>query len=138
MFSGLPSGQLSFVLRVITGTLPTPMYLRRMSSRVDAKCMLCDSPYCTAKHILNSCSEALNWYEWRHDQVLLIIASFLKKHLKANCSIYADLENWRATDNPPGTIPPSALATRSAPNIVIVDQSKPHQKVFVMIELTVP
>ena len=100
--------------------------------------MLCDSPYCTAKQILNSCSEALNRYKWRYDQVLLIIASFLKKHLKANCSIYADLENWRATENPPGTIPPSVFATRSAPDIVIVDQSKPHQKVFAMIELTVP
>ena len=139
LLSSMPSGQLSFVLKAITGTLPTPMYLRRMSSRVDAKCMLCDSPYyCTAKHFLNSCSEALNRYKWRHDQVLLIIASFLKRHLKVNCSIYADLENWRATENPPGTIPPSALATRSAPDIVIVDQSKPHQKVFVMIELTVP
>ena len=48
------------------------------------------------------------------------------------------MENWRASENPPGTIPPSALATRSAPDIVIVDQSKHHQKVFVMIELTVP
>ena len=43
LLSSMPSGQLSFVLKAITGTLPTPMYLRRMSSRVDAKCMLCDS-----------------------------------------------------------------------------------------------
>ena len=67
LLSGMPSGQLSFVLKAITGTLPTLMYLRRMSSRVDAKCMLCDSPYCTAKHILNSCSEALKQYKWRLD-----------------------------------------------------------------------
>ena len=138
LLMGLPAGQLSFVLKAAMGTLPAPMTLRRMGFQVETKCPLCDSPCCTARHILNSCSDALNRYKWRHNQALQIIVQFLKNHCKSNCRIFADLENWRATDNPPSTIPPSILATRSVPDIVIMDHSNPEKITAALIELTVP
>ena len=138
LLTGLPAGQLSFVLKAATGTLPAPMTLRRMGFQVETKCPLCDSPCCTARHILNSCPDALNRYKWRHNQALQIIVQFLKNHCKSNCRIFADLDNWRATDNPPSTIPPSILATRSAPDIVIMDHSNPKKITAALIELTVP
>ena len=42
---GLPAGQLSFLLRAGSDTLPTPLNLKRWLIRVDAKCDLCGD-YC--------------------------------------------------------------------------------------------
>ena len=69
MLIGLPTGQLSFLLRAGADCLPTPMNLRCWNYRVNNCCPLCQSPSATTAHILNSCPEVLNQgcYTWRHD-----------------------------------------------------------------------
>ena len=80
---GMPAGQLSFLLRAGSDTLPTPLNLRRWRLRPDAKCLLCDNP-CTVQHILNGCPVSLSQgrYTWRHDKALEILAGGLRKCLQ--------------------------------------------------------
>ena len=60
ILDGLPAGQLSFLLRAGSDTLPTPLNLKRWRIRVDAKCTLCGALSPTVLHILNGCPIALN------------------------------------------------------------------------------
>ena len=52
MNNGLTSGQLSFLLKAGSDTLPTPMNLRRMRIQHDSRCPLCKAPRPTTAHIL--------------------------------------------------------------------------------------
>ena len=69
---GLLAGQLFFLLRAGSDTLPTPLNMKRWRLKVDSKCHLCGSSAPTVFHILNGCPVALNQsrYTWRHDSVL--------------------------------------------------------------------
>ena len=60
IISGLPAGQLSFLLWAGTDCLPSPMNLRRWKLRTNAKCDLCQSPSPTIHHILSGCPTALD------------------------------------------------------------------------------
>ena len=78
LLHGLDDSELSFSLRVITNTLPTPDNLRRLSQlTADTSCPLCGRK-ATLRHILNGCSIALRQghYKRRHDNVPCI----LKRH----------------------------------------------------------
>ena len=44
---GLPAGQLSFLLRAGSDTLPTPLNLKKRRLRVDSQCHLCGSSACS-------------------------------------------------------------------------------------------
>ena len=72
-----PDRALSFLLRSISDTLPTPVNLAQWGLAPDAKCVLCDCDRATLRHILSSCRVALKEgrYTWRHDKVLMEIAS---------------------------------------------------------------
>ena len=60
ILDGRPAGQLSFLLRAGSDTLPTPLNLKRWRIRVDANCTLCGALSPTVLHILNGCPIALN------------------------------------------------------------------------------
>ena len=79
---GLPAGQLSFILRAASDTLPTPLNLRRWNIQCGAKCTLCGNSRPTVAHILNGCPVALEQgrYIWCHDCVLSTITTALKYH----------------------------------------------------------
>jgi hypothetical protein len=59
IMDGLPKGQLSFLLRAGSDTLPTPMNLHRWRLRVSPACPLCHKSPCTIGHILVGCPRAL-------------------------------------------------------------------------------
>ena len=130
----MPAGQLSFLLRAGSDTLPTPLNLRRWRLRPDAKCPLCSNQWPTVQHILNGCpvSLAQGRYTWRHDSALKILANDLREYLQPGERLYADLPGLRATDNPPSTIPTEILDTSARPAIVIVSANE-----IIFIELTV-
>ena len=52
LMSGFHPGQLLFLLRAASDTLPTPVNLRRWHVQSDVKCILCDSTRPTTAHIL--------------------------------------------------------------------------------------
>ena len=132
---GLPGGQLSFLLRAGTDTLPTPLNLRRWCLKVDSICSLFGSKQSTIHHILSNCPEALQQgrYTWRHDCALQSLVRGLKDHLEPDMVLYADLPGMIASDNPQGTIPDSILVTSARSDIIIIEQ------IFAtFIELTIP
>ena len=132
---GLPAGQLSFILRAASDTLPTPLNLHRWKIQCGAKYSLCGNPRPTVAHILNGCSVTLEQgrYTWHHDCILSTITSALRCHIPAKTSIYADLPNLRAIEHPPSTIPPSILVTPLKPDLVLLHKGDNQSTV---IELT--
>ena len=133
--SGLPAGQLSFLLKAGTDCLPTPLNLCRWKIQTDPKCPLCSWPQPTTKHILNGCPTALNQgrYTWRHDSVLQTFAKALVPALSPSETLYADLPGLTASNNPPATIPTSLSTTSDRPDLVIVSGGDVH-----ILELTIP
>ena len=136
ILQGLPSRQLSFLLRAASDTLPTPLNLVRWRYRVDPTCSLCGSHTSTTKHILNACPVALSQgrYSWRHDSILKKILFFLRQHLTGEEKLYGDLNGFRAMENPPSTVPPDLLPTSDRPDIVFIREDNK----VIIIELTVP
>lgn len=96
---------------------------------------LCHTPKCTTNHILNCCPTSLSQgrYTWRHDSVLLQLFKLFRSNLDSNIQIYADLDNLRASESPPSTVPLDILVTAARPDIVIVDH-----RIIQLIELTIP
>ena len=57
----------------------------------------------------------------------------LRDHLEDNVTLYVDLPNMRASDNPLTTIPESILVTSAHPDIVLVEEDD-----TTMLELAIP
>ncbi|XP_072048304.1 uncharacterized protein [Amphiura filiformis] len=133
----LPPGQLSFVLRASSDTLPTEVNLRRWKIQTSAVCCLCSQPNPTTFHVLNGCQEALQQgrFTWRHDCVLSSIVQFLKDNVQDGSTIYADIPGFQATSNPPSTVPPDISLTSARPDIVVINRNKNR---VTLGELTVP
>ena len=133
---GLPSGQLSFILRAASDTLPTPMNLTRWRYKSDPKCPLCGSLQATTLHILNACPSALSQgcYTWRHDSVLQHILIFLSSQLSGLGVLYGDIDGFRAIESPATTVPLDILVTSARPDIVFVH----NDNTISIIELTIP
>ena len=84
IFTSLPAGQLSFLVRAGIDCLPSPSAnLTRWRYQVSPSCPLYHARPCTTQHILNGCPTCLNQgrYTWRHDSILAEICRFLKTHL---------------------------------------------------------
>ena len=75
LLAGFHPGQLSFLLRAASDTLPTAINLRRWSIQCDAKCLLCDCTRPTTAHVLNGCPVALT--QQRYTSVIVITRCFL-------------------------------------------------------------
>ena len=99
---GLPPGQLSFLLRAGSDTLPTPLNLKRWMFRVEARCNMCGDLSPTVLHILNGCPVTLNqsWYTWRHKSLLKIIDQFVRLQLSTDDCLYTDLPGFSAQEHP--------------------------------------
>ena len=54
------TGQLSFMLKAGSDTVPTALNLKRMKIQCDSSCQLRKNPKPTTAHILNGCPEAIN------------------------------------------------------------------------------
>jgi len=76
----MSEAELSFVLNAQAQTLPDPSNLRRWGCNVNARCLVCGKPNCTAGHVTNCCSTALKQgrYSWRHDNLLCIFIPILR------------------------------------------------------------
>ena len=107
ILSGLSAGQLSFLLRAGTDTLPTPLNLNCWRYRTPSSCPLCGHKQPPVHHILSNCRTALEQgrYTWRNNSALKSLVEGLHDHLEDNFTLYADLPNMRASDNPLATIP---------------------------------
>ena len=117
LIHGIDDGELSFTLRAITYTLPTPENLRRWGQHTtDPACPLCGR-HATLRHILNGCSIALRQgrYTWRHDNVLRI----LKRHLT---DFWEALQ--RENNHPPANLPFIHVVREGCPQLPNRNQSR--------------
>ena len=139
LLSGFHPGQLSFLLRASSDTLPTAVNLHRWKIQCGARCILCDSSRPTTAHVLSGCPVALSQhrYTYRHNLVLQCLASrFISffNHLPY-IQVYADLQSLRASESPPATIPLAVMVTPYRPDVVIHNTATSS---IVMLELTCP
>ena len=66
----VPRGVMAWMARASTNCLASPDNLARWKKIVDAKCPLCNISPCTLRHLLSNCKEALDRYEWRHNNII--------------------------------------------------------------------
>ena len=122
MNDGLISGQLSFLLKVGSDTLPTPMNLRRMIIQCDSRSPFCKAPRPTTAHILNGFPIGLSQgrYPWRYDSVLSHIVRSLSRLLHPTYKMLASLDRWRVEDSS-ATIPLSTMSSPLRPDLVVME-----------------
>ena len=136
MRGGMPQGQLSFLLKAGSDTLPTPLHLKRMRIQCDSFCRLCKNQRPTTSYILNGCLEALvqSSYSWRHNSVLMSLVGSLKALLPIKLqSLF--LQILMGFDTHPSTNPSTILVTPLRPDIVLVSN---NDKQITILELKVP
>ena len=113
LLKGFHPGQLSFLLRATSDTLPTAVNLQRWSIQCKAKCLLCDSQRLTTAHILGSCPAALNQlqYTYHHNQVLRVLVTKLVEAFVdlPFVKVFADIPNFHADSSSLSTIIPASL-----------------------------
>ena len=80
---GMPQPLISFCLGATYDTLPSPSNLHRWRISTEKSCFLCGKPVCTTAHILGACRKSLEQgrFTFRHDSVLALIVSYLRKFL---------------------------------------------------------
>ena len=122
---------MAFAARSATNSLASPDNLARWKKIDNPKCPLCSITPCTLGHLLSNCQQALNRYEWRHNNIV--------KHLHSTAAsqgleAYADLEGCRVNGV---TIPANITITGLKPDVVLINRISSPQEVT-LIELTVP
>ena len=97
-------------------------------------CPLCNISPCTLGHLLSNCKEALDRYEWRHNNIVnYLLKEFASQGLEGR-ELYADLEGKRINGV---TIPPDVAMTAQKPDLVIINR-KANPPEVTLVELTVP
>ena len=110
------------------------MGMARWKKIVDVKCPLCNISPCTLGHLLSNCKEALDRYEWRHNNIVnYLLKEFASQGLEGR-ELYADLEGKRINGV---TIPPDVAMTAQKPDLVIINR-KSNPPEVTLVELTVP
>ena len=134
MIYSLPEGILKFAINASIDSLPSFTNLYKWGKRLNANCPLCSGKG-TLLHILNNCSNMLDRYAWRHNNLIRVIISALENsHLfkGKRLRITADIEGYLTAG---GTVPPEIIPTSQKPDIVL---TFPGSKKVVLVELTVP
>ena len=130
----VPRGVMAWMARASTNCLASPDNLARWKKIVDTKCPLCSVVPCTLGHLLSNCKEALDRYEWRHNNIVhFLLKEFASQGLEGR-ELYADLDGKRINGV---TIPPDVAMTAQKPDLVIVNRKASPPEVM-LVELTVP
>ena len=83
-------------------------------------------------HIMSNCKEALDRFEWRHNNIVHYLHSLFSAQRLDGVEVYADLDGHRVNGV---TIPSDVAMTAQKPDLVIVNRKSKEVK---LIELTVP
>ena len=87
---------------------------------------------CTLGHMLSNCKEALDRFEWRHNNIVNYLHSLFSSQRLEGVEVYADLEGHRVNGV---TIPSDVAMTAQKPDLVIINRKSKEVK---LVELTVP
>ena len=126
---------MAWAVRASTNTLATPDNLARWGKRVDTTCsMVGFTSTCTLGHLLSSCAQSLDRFNFRHDSVLQHLLDTINKFKKQQVMVYADLAGWRTNGS---TVLQDLVLADQIPDLVVVDRSATPGRV-ILLELTVP
>ena len=128
----VPKGVMAWAARATTNCLASPDNLAKWKRIVDPKCPLCSASPCTLGHLLSNCKEALDRYEWRHNNIVKYLHTLFSSQRLEDVEVYADLEGHRVNGV---TIPSDVAMTAQKPDLVIINRQKKEVK---LVELTVP
>ena len=128
----VPKGVMAWAARATTNCLASPDNLSKWKKIVDPKCPLCSVSPCTLGHMMSNCKEALDRFEWRHNNIVNYLHSLLSSQRLEGVEVYADLEGHRVNGV---TIPPDIAMTAQKPDLVIINRKTKEVK---LVELTVP
>ena len=117
----VPQGVMAFAARSSTNSLAYPDNLARWKKIVHPRCPLCSISPCTLGHLLSNCQQALNRYEWRHNNIVQYLYSTATSQ---GMEAYADLEGCIVNGV---TIPANITITGLKPDLVIVNRSSSPQ-----------
>ena len=107
----------NFAHKALLQVLPTAANLARWKKLPDPNCQLCKLGHKqTNKHVLSSCPSqtALQRFTLRHNEVLLLIVSWLRSVISATQELYADIEYTSYSST-------SELFNSLRPDIAILD-----------------
>ncbi|KAI2663790.1 Nitric oxide reductase transcription regulator NorR1 [Labeo rohita] len=115
----LESFCISFLLRAVYDTLPTPTNLHRWGMREDSLCSLRGSRGALA-HILVGCKTALSQerYRWRHDKVLSTLADILEQERRKKHRTHVVQTSLR---------PDVVIWSEEAKRIILIEQTVPWE-----------
>ena len=128
----VPKGVMAWAARATTNCLASPDNLAKWKRIVDPKCPLCSHSPCTLGHMLSNCKEALDRFEWRHNNIVKYLHSLFTSQGLEGIEVFADLEDHRVNGV---TIPPDVAMTAQKPDLVIINRKSKEVK---LVELTVP
>ena len=129
VLNSLPQYMFNFARKALLQQLPTASNLFRWKKIDSPNCCLCkSSEWQSNKHVLSHCASkiALERYTSRHDNILNILAAWLKSLKQSDTSLFADIssDDYSRIDQ--------VFESVCRPDLVLVKRSK----VYVM-ELTV-
>ena len=87
---------------------------------------------CTLGHIMSNCKEALDRFEWRHNNIVHYLHSLFSAQRLGGVEVFADLDGLRVNGV---TIPSDVAMTAQKPDLVIINRKSKEVK---LVELTVP
>lgn len=128
----VPKGVMAWAARATTNCLASPDNLSKWKKIVDPKCPLCSLSPCTLGHMMSNCKEALDRFEWRHNNIVKYLHTLFSSQRLEGVEVYADLEGHRVNGV---TIPSDVAMTAQKPDLVIVNRKAKEVK---LVELTVP
>ena len=111
----VPKGVMAWMARASTNCLASPDNLAKWKKIVDPKCPLCSTSPCTLGHLLSNCKEALDRFEWRHNNILHYLMSLFTSQQQEGVEIFADLDGHRVNGV---TIPADVAMTASRSSAV--------------------
>ena len=126
----LPPEPMRFVLNAVVDTLPTNSNLHKWKKRPSSTCHLCQDSRQSLVHVLNNCPKAmaLRRYSARHDDVLRILADFVRCYLPPTFRLTVDLPDHHYS------FPQDIAPTTLRPDIVWWSE---EMKVMWILELTI-
>ena len=126
----LPPEPMRFVLNAVVDTLPTNSNLHKWKKRPSSTCPLCQDSRQSLVHALNNCPKAtaLRRYSARHDDVLRILAVFVRCYLPPTFQVTVDLPDHHYS------FPQDIAPTTLRPDIVWWSE---EMKVMWILELTI-
>ena len=92
VLNSLPQTLFRFTRKAMLQVLPTNSNLAKWNHSIDSACGLCSAPKQTNKHVLSNCSAALDRFKTRHNNILLLLANWIRDSISVDSGLCVDVD----------------------------------------------